>query len=268
MCIDEMALRHSNDNQFADSDDEDESPKKKKTLKQSDDPFANSLCIKSTKSADKPLYYVNHTKLQNQGNGLEPDARNQLLSDTAKVQAERDALEAALAAATTETAKLLSEPTNEEATIRLANEQDALGKLKTAVEAARQLKVNEKHKQQVKQRISHMTIMYRQRRKVCFDFLTALEENSEGAITRKKCLGGDGPIDIDADEAYVKQTIEFHTKKRSIPKTKYASFNKKSKLGSADDDDAVGFAPDPNFVAVVLNSQGGIDRVMLPRQAE
>jgi regulator of replication initiation timing len=253
-----MALDKS-EGTFDDSDDEDKAPKKKE-IKASDDPYKGALSFKSGKSANTCLYYVDYTKLKNNGDGLPPDERNELSGDLHKTNAEIDALKTTVKSMTLEAAKLLSEPTNEELAERLETEEAALTELREEVQAARKLKVNEKHKQQIKRRIEAMTTVWRKRRRICMDFLMAMEENTEGTVSVKKCLKGDGQIDIDSDEVVVAAAVEYGKKKRARPvsgKTKRISGVAKTAPKPS------GLLASESFVAVTLDSQGRIQRVHL-----
>jgi predicted protein tyrosine phosphatase len=259
-----MALDKSEGSFADDSDDEDEAPKKKekKEPKASDDPFKGALSFKSGKSANTCLYYVDYTKLKNNGDGLPIDERNELLGDFHKTNAEILALKTAVKNMTLETNKLLSEPTNEELDARLVTEEAELAELREQVEAGRKLVVNEKHKQQIKRRIEVMTTVWRKRRRICMDFLMAMEENTEGTVSVKKCLKGDGQIDIDSDEAVVAAAVEYGKKKRARPA---ASSKRRSVVAKAAPKPSTtsGLAPSESFVAVTLDSQGRIQRVHL-----
>jgi hypothetical protein len=50
--------------------------------------------------------------------------------------------------------------------------------LQDQAEAGRKLKVNEQHKQQIKRRIEAITTVWRKRRRICVDFLIAMEDNT------------------------------------------------------------------------------------------
>lgn len=262
-----MALDNSDDT-FPDSDDEDSGKKKQvKQTKSISDPFHASLCFKSAKVANASLYYVDHTKLKNNGNGLDPADRNDLASNLAKAESEELALKEKLKSMGDETLKLQSEPTNEEAIARLETEELALTELMSQVEAARKLKVNEKIKQKLKKSIAAMAAEWRKRRRICMDFLTTMEEITEGTVSRKKCLAGDGQVDIDSDEAVVKAAVEFASKKRKFGSNARAIPSKKKRKVS-DDDGLGGVDACAAFVAVTLDSQGCIKRVFIGEGAE
>lgn len=260
-----MALDTDASTQFADSDDEDEPKKKKsKPKKEPSDAEANSykgsLSFKSGKGTSSSLYYVNYATAKN-GDGLEPDEKTKLSAALATAQAEEAALKASLKKTQAETAKLLSEPTNEEANARLEKEEAELLDLQEQLEAARKLKVNEKHKQQTKRRIDNMATYWRKRRRICMDFMIAMEENTDGTISAKKCFAGDGQIELDSDEAVAKGAIEYGKKKRSRPM--HAGAKRSIKSTKLSKNSKAGIPPSESFVAVLLDTQGCVERVHL-----
>ncbi len=195
MALDTFSL----EDQFVDSDDEDgegTSSKKKKATIVCDDEFAGSLAIKGGRNSNTTLYYSDYSKLTNNGNGLLPDDRNTLLSDHEAAKAELQSKNEIINNMTSETTKLLSEPTNEDATTCLEEAEVYAETLRKNVEAAQEFKTFEKKRIKVKQRIDVMTAQWRKRRRLCMDFLLAMEDNTDGTISAKKCLSGDGQIYI------------------------------------------------------------------------
>lgn len=241
-----------------DSDDEDGPAEKVRadTEKVSEDQFAGFLSAKQVKSAAGPLYFVNYSKAKG-GNGLTPVERNELASKDAQAQTEEAALLHKLTQLKDTEKQLLSEPTNEDATVRLETEAANLEKLRKEVGEAHKVQVDEKYKKNVKRRVENMTAQWRKRRRLCMDFLASLEENSDGAISTKKCLAGDGQIEIDSDDAVAKATLSFAKQKRANP-----SKFKKRKIRSTPDN-ANGVPANPDFVAVRLDSQGQVERVFV-----
>lgn len=121
----------SKDNPFADdSDDEDEKPSKKKSAsKVSSNEYAGSIRIKEGRNTNNTLYYVDHTKLQNNGNGLLPEARNELFSNLEMSKQELAVLGQKNKQICSDTSQLLSEPKNAELETELqelANKMEVL----------------------------------------------------------------------------------------------------------------------------------------------
>ena len=83
-----------------------------------------------------------------------------------------------------------------------------------------------------------------------------MEEISEGTISRKKSLSGDGPLALESDDMAVKASITLYQNKRQRLALK-GSFNPRGARGDKTND-TVG---NPNFVAVKLNSQQQAERV-------
>lgn len=241
-----MTMGSDHSDQFADSDDD--QPKKKKIKKvDSSDPYKNSLSFKSGKGPNSSLYYVNYATAKN-GDGLELDEKNKLLTDLSLAKEAVTKLTTTCKEIDVQTKQLLSEPTNEEAKIALVKEELELADLQEKITTARKLQVNEGHKKKTKQRITKMTAYWRTRRRVCKSFMVDLEELTDGAITAKKCFAGDGQIELDSDEAVAKGAVAYAQQKKAKV-TRRKSVHKS------------GVPPSESFVAVLMNTQGLVSRV-------
>lgn len=254
---------------FIDSDDEDEGVSKsmRKSIEKSDqDPFSGSLLFKSGRNVNTSLYYVSHGKLENNGNGLNPHIRNELISEKLKSELDESNLKCKLAMLETHTTQLVSEPNNEEASATLEVEESVMKDLRENLVIARALKVNEKHKKDLKRRIEVMTMQWRKRRRICLDFLISMEESSDGMISAEKCLSGDGQIDIDSDKAAIRDAKAYASKKkiRKVIVSGQIKYNKKTHYGNREmseiNNDLIA---DENFIAVELNNQGCVCRIFL-----
>ena len=195
-CLEEMVIDTAGGDDR--SDDEDDKPKKSKKSKKGGDggggnggdpsttDYVDSLRIKSGRNANNVLYFTNHDKSVNGGNGLPPDERNELIGAEQKsaqdLQSSRDNLKATQNLTT----KLLSEPTNQEANDRIAKEEKVLADLKASVEESRQYAGNEKKREQTKKRIRELADVWWKRRRQCNDFLQGMEDATEGTISVKK----------------------------------------------------------------------------------
>ncbi len=142
-CLDEMVDKRT-ENPFSDgsNDDDDDigKPSKKKTIKKSNDDsneFSGSLRLKEGRNVQNNLYYVDHTKLSNEGNGLLPEVRNDLLCSLQKFNAELDQLARLLKSITTEAVQLESEPKNEELILEVADLEKKLGEMNDNLEESR-----------------------------------------------------------------------------------------------------------------------------------
>ena len=114
-----------------------------------------------------------------------------------------------------------------------------------------------------------MATQWRKRKRICMDFLIMMEESTEGTISAKKCLAGDGQIDVESDETAIKNSIAYGNKKRSMTsrpfkKTKVSkSMGRKTTGLSSSESLTCGLTPDANFVAVRLDPLGLVERVYL-----
>jgi len=269
-------------NCFDDSDDDDgnagkKGGKKEKKKSGADDDggdgenfqYDGSLVLKSGKT---PIYYVDHTKTKNNGDGLEPEAKMELEMAFQNAKHTENALKQHYSDVTAQKTKLLSEPTNAEAVELLENEESELKGLEEQVSAARGYKANEKRKLALKRGIAGMTAQWRKRRRICMDFLIAMEENTDGSVSVKKCIAGDGPIDIDSDENVASAAVEF-AKKKMAKKTGMVSSKMRGSLKSAGSVVLSAATPsglpmaDEKFVAVVLDPHGLPKRVYVEDDA-
>jgi hypothetical protein len=86
-------------------------------------------------------------------------------------------------------------------------------------------------------------------------FISMMEESTEGTISLKKCLKGEGSLEIDSDEAAIKGAIAFAQRKR--PSVSRGSLSGGGKNGV----ERGGLLPDENFIGVTLNALGKPERV-------
>ena len=253
-----MACNDDDDkNPFDDSDGEEEEAEEKSS---STEPYAGSLHFKPGRNASSSLYYVDYTKLKE----MDHEERNALANDIAIAKGEETVLRESIKSKLTEASKLLSEPTNEEAAVLLENEESAMVMLEAKLSEARALKVNEKHRQKTKKSIQHMAAQWRKRKRMCMEFLNNMEEMTDGTISVKKCLSGDGQICLDSDEVVAKGAIKLAKAKQARAHLGGGLKNKKRKIGQQKSGASArpgNSLADPSFVAVVLDSQMSIRRV-------
>jgi hypothetical protein len=264
MCLDDMALDHFvKESQFFDSDDENDDPKPSmKSGKSSQgniipsDVYAGSLCLKKGRNVNTTLYYVDYSKQFNDGNGLLPEDRNELFSKHAGADAEKSSTENKIKYLSSEANVLLSQPTNIDLTSILETLDAEVVDLRSQMEVAYSFKDNEKIRMQIRKKIDVMQAQWRKRKRLCMDFLREIEEITEGSISMKKSLSGDGPIELESDESAIKGSILFNQKKRqrerSFQRLDLEIASKKQKVDN----------PTASFVGVELTSSG-IKRVYL-----
>jgi len=250
-CLDDMVENVRNDdNPFdKDSDEEDYHHTKKNKAK---DEFAASLVVKTGRSTSTTLYFTNYNKLKNNGNGMDRDERNMFLGEVQKVENEKSSLEHTFNRIKNETIQLLSEPQNEKVNIIIQEMEKHVEDTTRKVEILRNYKGNEKKRLGVQKKLQKISAIWRQRRRLTIDFLSRMEEYTDGSISRKKCLKGDGAIEIDSDECHVKGNIAW-------AKTKRKRKTMKKRVQTCGDM----VKPDESFVGVLLDNRGNIERVYL-----
>lgn len=246
-----------------DDDSDDEDGGKETQRKENTEPYTASLVFKVGKNLSTNLYFVDYNKVK----GMDLKERDTLMNDLAVAKAEEQALNATLKSTKELTAKLLSEPTNEELTLKLEGEEKLLRDIEEQVGEARKLKVNEKHKEKTKKSIERMAAHWRQRRRLCLEFLTGLEENTEGTVSRSKCLKGDGQIALDSDEVVADAAVRYARERAKVAKASGAYKRKGAVVGRGVGQSKVTTKTDvtkgleSDLVAVVLDKQLNVVRV-------
>ena len=256
-----MALDNDVTTQFADSDSEAEERKKKVVTvarDQSDNvQFKNALLFKGAKGSNSGLYYVNHNAVAG-GDGLDREEKNQLASDMASADSNYVALQNSLDLTCLQTKKLQAEPFNDMMNALLLKAEAELLELSAQLDTARTFKCNEKHKQGIIKRINYFSSYWRKRRKICMDFLITMEDLTEGTVSVKSCLSGNGQIDIDSDETIIKLALDFAGKKQ-----KRTVSSKGVMLPCKVDVKTSGLYASETFVAVAIDTQGNVQRIYL-----
>ena len=216
-----MALDHFKaENQFAESDDEDDIGGKSKTtleknISSQGDEFAGSLMLKSGRNANTSLYFVDYSKLSNNGDGLLPREKNDLVCAQQKAQNELDYLQENEKNMNDEASTLLSQPINTDAVNLLEKAEAEISKLREEADACAEFKDNAKHCKLLKRKVEVMASQWRKRKRLCLEFLNFMEDATDGTVSTKKCMSGDGQMDIDSDEAVIRGQIAFVKQKRS-----------------------------------------------------
>lgn len=270
-CLHEMSMDET-DCRFTDSDEEDADNEASKTAAKNKmagkgncssgkDPFAGLLKFKTGKNSASNLWYVDYNRLTE----MDSDERQKLAGHLAGAKAELDVLNSTLKRTREHRQRLLSEPTSDRLVSLLAESELTATELQINVENARKLRVNEIDKNAIKKDIARMAKSWRERRKVVVEFLVGLEENTDGQVTMKRSLAGDGPLALDCDEAVAKAAVSAIKDKRSrdINTGDAKGLQKRRKVGSNEplsENNDISLA-DENFVAVLLNSQGSVERV-------
>mmetsp|Transcript_14820 Transcript_14820/g.34417 ORF Transcript_14820/g.34417 Transcript_14820/m.34417 type:complete len:271 (-) Transcript_14820:274-1086(-) len=202
--------------------------------------YVGSLLFKTGKNCASSLYYIDYTKIK----GMSSAEKCRLHERVEKTKEEHKYMTSALKHTTSQINQLLMEPTNDELEDRLSGLEEAVVILATKVDDAQVLAINESQKKILKRRIQSMAGHYRKRKHICSTFLSTLEEVSDGSISKKKCLLGEGQIALDSDESAHKAAIALSKSKKRL---------KTNKTLLADD----------NFVGVALDSQNMLKRIYL-----
>jgi len=80
------------------------------------------------------------------------------------------------------------------------------------------------------------------------------------SLSLKKCLKGDGQIDIDSDEAAINGAIAFASRKKA--RTSLG----KSLKGNKAEGSSSGLLPDSSFIGVKIGASGKPERVFLQKE--
>jgi len=248
--LEDMSMDGRDDGTFNESDDDDDDDDDKETERvakkkkcDNKEAYAGSLVFKAGKSVATNLYYVDYTKIKE----MDSEVRQEFAGKVAIAKGEHEHLAFVLKQAGAKTNQLLSEPTNDELVGLLSESEKNVSNLIEHVNDAKALTVNEGHKRKLKRRIQSMAGHYRKRKQLCCSFLSCLEEVSDGTISKKKCLKGDGQITLDSDECINKGAIAY-AKSKKRPKAKKASL------------------ADEKFVGVALDTQGMVKRVYVDEE--
>lgn len=262
-CLKDMSHQGSGNPFDGDSDDEDSGKKSTKKRKRDDDedePYGpGSLCVKHNRGPE--LYYTNHKKLKT----LSHDERQELLSAQQTAIAKKEAMEHEIKWRNALTKELLSQPTNDELIGRLKDEEDAVASLRKMVEERKKYQVNESTRIDLQKKIQKMLAQWIKRKRMCESFLTHLEDVSEGAISRRKSLSGDGPLALDSDDIVEKaelQSAALKLQKRKMGRNPRGIPMKKIETDYPDDQSS------PILVALRLGKGNKLERVFYPEVKE
>lgn len=264
-CLDNMSFdataRGSGMDEDGDSDEEDDREISKNGGKSKSAEYAGSLSVKTGRNTNTTLYFLDHTKLENGGNGLSYDVKDKLVQDIQNATSTLVSLQSTVDSCNKEADALLREPTNEEADILLQQVDVAVERLKDEVELSCKLTVDEKVRKRTEKGLEAMTLHWRKRKRTCVDFLRLMDESTEGAISFKKCVAGDGQIDIESDEMIINDATERAKRKASNPTFPNKKVKVAHKMPSSGE--AVTEKTDPTFIGVRLVGNGKLERVYL-----
>eukprot|EP00594_Rhizosolenia_setigera_P008632 CAMPEP_0178967614 /NCGR_PEP_ID=MMETSP0789-20121207/17712_1 /TAXON_ID=3005 /ORGANISM="Rhizosolenia setigera, Strain CCMP 1694" /LENGTH=691 /DNA_ID=CAMNT_0020653283 /DNA_START=210 /DNA_END=2285 /DNA_ORIENTATION=+ len=277
-CLDDMVENsslHENpfDNDTDSDDDEDGSSgsKKKKNNKKGSssssssnnaDPYTESLLIKVGRNASSTLYFVNYNKLPNNGNGMELDERSEFMSISVQTNEELNTLTKEFHQINSQTKTLLDQPQNEELDQTIQDLSKEIETLSSKMNHLKQYEGNEEKRKLLHQNISHMSTIWRKRRRMTKEFLLMMEEATDGAITVKKSFRGDtNGLDVESDEYAIAQTKEWIKMKRGRHNNNSMRMMNKKKASTGGNSSSV--VADETFIGVTMNVQGKVERVYM-----
>ena len=203
----------------------------------------NSVHVKMGRNGNTTLYYLNQFVLDNEGGGLDHSDYQTLVSGAQKASAELKVLENKCKDMRQESTKIMSEPKNEELVALLRDKGEESNVIKDKLTNAQKFKENAVRRKQIVRVQNKMISQWSQRKRKCIEFLEMMEDNTEGVISKKKCLQGKGQIEIESDEVVVQQATDFHNRIK-----RRDSANLKSKHGSM------------SFVGVLLGPKATVIR--------
>jgi hypothetical protein len=172
------------------------------------------------RTSTSTLYYVNYSKLSNNGNGLPLGCQKKLEADLYGAIALSNDLLSTEASILSKGRTLLLEPTNESADMLVEKYQSDVISLLAKVAYYRALADNEKKRKHKLANINWFLLHWKKRRRICVDFLTMLEECTDGSINLKKCLAGAGQVEIESDEYVAKEARETALNAQQPSRTK------------------------------------------------
>jgi hypothetical protein len=187
-----------------DSDDEEKSALEEGTgLDEGDFYGHRTLIFKAGRNAQTSLYYFNYKKLR----ALDDAERQCLFDACASAIAEAEMLQLRIATCQASATSLSSEPTNVELISLLHKAEHDVANLKEQVEESRKLQVHTGTRIERQKKVQKMAAHWSRRKRMCLSFLSTLEENTDGAVTIQKSLAGEGPLQLDSDEAVIKAEL-------------------------------------------------------------
>jgi hypothetical protein len=248
-----------------DDDNQEKAPRKKLKLSRSTgkDEFSGSIKVKHGRNVNSTLYYANQERLDNDGNGFPPQERLLICNQMEEANSQKKMLLDNLRNTERATSVLRSEPTNEEAVSILVTEEAVLTSLMAETSTARQFTENKARRIALQKSIDTMAKYWRKRRQLCLDFLEMMDNCTEGIISIKKCIKGEGQIPIESDEMVINAAIESikaqYSRKHLMVRAKGVHLDSVQK----------GIGINSSFIGIKLGEKGKVCRVnMEPRAAE
>ncbi|KAG7356864.1 Tat binding protein 1TBP-1-interacting protein TBPIP [Nitzschia inconspicua] len=239
-----------------DSDDETKPASKEEAGDEETDLYGRqTLVFKPGKTPQTSLYHFNYKKTKM----LDSDERQTLIAALADANATVEGLKRDTASIQQQAAKLKLEPTNVELISTLEQATNDVTSLRDQVADSRKLQVHTGTRIDRQKKIQKMAAQWSKRKRMCLSFLSALEENTDGAVTIQKSLSGDGPLQLDSDEAIVKAELALakqKSQKRKMGSNRFQGLTKKPKQ-----EPSLSSSLSSDLVAVRLMKGGTVERV-------
>ncbi len=121
-----------------------------------------------------------------------------------------------------------------------------------------------KYAKQLKGKIDKMASHWRKRKRITTEFILRMEDATDGTINMKKIAKGDGPIEIETDEAAIKGAKAWGSRK----KAKIVSKNGGLKPRNGASASSAALVGDENLIGVMLDAKGVPQRVFLNEKEE
>lgn len=218
------------------------------------DPYAATVLMKDGRNVSNNLYFLDQSKLDNDGNGLPVEDLNELLRKMDHSSREEVDLQNRLNELIKDATLLETEPTNEQAEQQVQKQIEDNENLATRLDQFRLYPSNAHVRKEMKKKIQYFATHWKNKKRTCIDFLFRMEECTDGSISMKKCFTGDGVIELDSDEAIIKSAIDYADKKKKQKLTHGKVSTEKCFTSTP---------PDINFVAVYLESSLAVRRIYL-----
>ena len=177
--------------------------------------FQDSVRVKIGRNANSSLYYLNQVKLENEGNGLFPEEQQNLVASQQQASEELRRKLDECKTMDQQTVQYLSEPKNDEMNALLRVGEEEMDSIHQALGGAKQYSGNASRRKNIQKQVDSMCIQWRQRKRKCIDFLDTMEDCTEGTISKKKCLAGNGQIEVESDENAIKLAKTFYERMKA-----------------------------------------------------
>lgn len=224
-----MIVKNTSDDLSDDSEDDtfvSKKPKQKlklvsktsvtnKSSKDDEHAFQDSVRVKIGKNANSSLYYLNQFKLENEGDGLCPEEQQNLVASQQQASEELRRKLDECKTMDQQTVQHLSEPKNDEMNALLRDSEEEMASIHQALGGAKQYSVKASRRKNIQKQVDSMCIQWRQRKRKCIDFLETMEDCTEGTISKKKCLAGNGQIEVESDETAIKLAKTFYERTKA-----------------------------------------------------